>query len=158
METLPTKLPHEYLAIPIQIFEPELILTAILWLILIIFILYTMWKWMEKENMEIPKFPKPLSRQSERDIFREQILTLDPNSITFWDQVADILRKYIATTLKITLSPSDTVAQMQRVLPSILGWLFEDIRNIRYAKKEDLSATCSSIQSKIIELIDRHAI
>ncbi|MDD2745332.1 MAG: hypothetical protein PHU93_02230 [Candidatus Gracilibacteria bacterium] len=158
METLPTKLPHEYLAIPIQIFEPEIILTAILGLMLIIFLVYTMWRGAENDHITIPKPPKKVSRQSERDLFRKQILALQPESLTFGDQVAIILRKYIASTLNITLSPSDTVAQMQGILPPVLGGIFEDIRNIRYAKKEDLTITCSNIQSNIIELIDRHAI
>lgn len=158
METLRFKLPHEHLSIPIQMFESELILTAILWLMLVIFIVYTMWKRVENEDISLPKLPKKVTRQSERELFRKQILALNPESVTFWDQVAGILRWYIANTLNITLSNSDTVVQMQRILPPVLGWLFEDIRNIRYAKKEDISTTCSDIQSNIIELIDRHAI
>lgn len=83
METLPTKLPHEYLAIPIQIFEPRINFDGY-------FVTYTHHFYSlhdvevnGKENIAIPLFPKPLSRQSERDRFREQILNLDPDSITF---------------------------------------------------------------------------
>jgi hypothetical protein len=112
---------------------------------------------MEHDEPEkiIPDTPQLEDARAE---FKNKILGLSPDSPHFGDDMAEILREYLATSSNIHLSPMLTAEQLQKELPVVLGDIFIQIRNIRYAPKGRHSQACSSIQAHILALIDTHAI
>lgn len=109
----------------------------------------------ETKKIDPETLPSP---EDAREQFKNNILALSPDSPQFGDDMADILRQYLATSSNIHLSPMLTAEQLQKELPVVLGDIFIQIRNIRYAPKGRHSQACSSIQSHILALIDTHAI
>lgn len=160
MESLRTSLPYPDMPLPIGLFESEIVLTVILALVLIVFITYHQWKKLETgaELTREAVVRKPAETLGVRETFRRDILALDPNSLTFGDDVSEVLRKFIRKELGIKLSTSQTVDELQSVLSRDLGGVFIRIRDIQYAPKGRHGEAGSAVQRHIIELLDRHAI
>jgi hypothetical protein len=158
MELLRTNIPNLSLSLPLEIFEKEILLTIVLGMVLLTFIVYEHWKRLETERLSELRISSPLPLPSVREVFRQKIMALSPDSLEFWDDIAKILRKYIGETMKIRLSPTQTVEQMRKQLPKELGNIFAQIRDIRYAPKWHHAEACKNVQNHIIELLDQHAI
>jgi len=137
MESLRTSLPYPDMPLPIGLFESEIVLTVVLTMVLVVFITYHQWKKLETgagiTSARVSK--KPVETLGVRELFRRDILALDPDSLTFGDDIAEVLRKFIRKELGIHLSASQTVDELQSVLSHDLGGVFIRIRDIQYAPK-----------------------
>lgn len=160
MESLRTSLPYPDMPLPISLFEAEIVLTVVLALVIVVFLTYHQWKQMETgaESARETITAKPVETLGVRERFRRDVLALDPASLTFGDEISEILRKFIRKELAINLSPTLTVDELQAKLPRDLGDVFIRIRDIQYAPKGRHSEAGAAVQAHIIALLDRHAI
>lgn len=115
-------------------------------MILVVFVAYQGWKRLDNEpEIQASPISSP-DRKSARERFREQILSLSPESPTFGDDIAESLRQYLVAAKNLRLSPALTAEQLQKQLPTVLGDIFVRIRNIRYAPKGRHSNACVTVQ------------